>query len=85
MSNKIVEGRTWKENKVKVMKAIEESKTRMNDEVRKELIESGVEEIGEAVVGQDYWGIGISKEAAARAGPRNSGAQLQLGWRGPLL
>ena len=69
MSNKIVEGRTWKENKVKVMKAIVESKTRMNDEVRKELIESGVEEIGEAVIGQDYWGIGISKEAAAKTNP----------------
>ena len=60
MLNKIMEGRAWNENKVTVMKAIVKSKTRMNDEVRKELIERGIKEIGEPVIGKDYWGISIS-------------------------
>ena len=78
-SNKIVTQKKWHDSRNDVMKELIKLKVEHNNEIESELLKTEDRILGEAVFGQDYWGVGLHKREAGNTNPDNWPGENSLG------
>ena len=78
-AKKIVTQKKWEEKKEEIMNEVIKSKLESNKDIESELMETGERLLGEAVIGQDEWGVGLAKRTAAHTNPEKWPGKNRLG------